>query len=344
MDPVDSMEPLDSPSPGPTGAPPLAPRRSFFRGVPWRWSDVLIGLVPLVSLRATNALIAPALLLAAPHWLWLPIAILAYAWVLIYPLSIARRRNAGLPRLPRPRTIFVEALFALLAVVAVQVVQATFFLSLSYLFGDQAVPRYPFEPIVRSPNRIESLGFLILVVLVTPVAEEVFFRGMFYNALRQRLNPVVAAPLQAVVFALLHPYGLVGSAAVALYGLAFALIYEWRKTLLAPVLLHTLVNAVVMAVMVWGIAADAAAPRFGVYGETHQDGCLVTKVVPNTAADTAGLQIGDVVITLDGDPVADMRSLTQAVRTKQVGQKVVVEFIRRGKTHQVDAILKKLQE
>jgi S1-C subfamily serine protease len=113
---------------------------------------------------------------------------------------------------------------------------------------------------------------------------------------------------------------------------------------LAPVLLHILVNAVVMAVMAWGIAADDAAPRLGVYGETHQDGCLVTKVVPGSAADTAGLQIGDVVISLDGDPVADLRSLTRAVRSKQVDQKVVVEFIRGGQTHRVDAVLKKLQE
>ena len=343
-DPDSLIEPIDGPPPEPKGAPTHAPRRSFFREVRWRWSDVLIGLAPLAAVRVAGALIDPVLLSAAPRWLWLPIAGISYCWVLLYTLWIVRRRHGGWPQLPRPRAIFVESRLALAAAALVMVAQIAFFSFLTYFYGDRAMPATPLEPILRSPNWFESVGLVVLILLVIPVAEEVFFRGMLYNALRQRLRVAVAAPLQAVVFAALHLYGLTGMAVVALIGVALALVYEWRKTLLTPVVMHVLINVLAMAGTALSIAADAAAPRLGVRGEAHQGGCLVMEVVPGSAADTTGLRVGDVITSLDGDPVADMRRLTEAVRSKWVGQQVVVEFLREGKAERVDVVLQRLQE
>ena len=39
----------------------------------------------------------------------------------------------------------------------------------------------PWKPIAASPNWYDSLGLLVMLVLMAPVAEEVFFRGMLYN-------------------------------------------------------------------------------------------------------------------------------------------------------------------
>jgi membrane protease YdiL (CAAX protease family) len=340
-DNVDSTEPIARPVPGPTGGPPPAPRRSVFREIPWRWIDVLIGIAPAVLPRASSVLIDPQSLSAVPRWLWFPFTILAQGWMLAYPLWVMRRRNVELPSLPRPRTIFVEALIALLAAMASMVVVVLVTQLLIYVFGEKATPTMPLEPIARSPNQVERVGFLTLVFLVAPVVEELFFRGMLYNALRQRLHLVLAVPLQAIVFGLSHPFGLADMTGVTLLGLAFALVYEWRQTLLTPILMHFVVNVLGMAVMASGIADP---PRLGVYGETHADGCLLTTVMPGSAAETAGLRVGDVVISLNGESVADMRSLTQAVRRKQVGQEVVVEFIREGKAQRVTAVLTKLRE
>jgi membrane protease YdiL (CAAX protease family) len=302
---------------------------------------VLIGIAPAVLPRASTVLIEAQSLSAVPRWLWLPLSILAQGWMLAYPLWVMRRRNVELPRLPRPRTIFVEALIALLAAMASMVVVVLVTQLLIYVFGEKATPTMPLEPIARSPNQVERVGFLTLVFLVAPVVEELFFRGMLYNALRQRLHLVLAVPLQAIVFGLSHPFGLADMTGVALLGVAFALVYEWRQTLLTPILMHFLVNVLGMAVMASGIADP---PRLGVAGETHADGCLLTAVMPGSAAETAGLRVGDVVISLNGESVADMRSLTQAVRRKQVGQEVVVEFIREGKAQRVTAVLTKLRE
>jgi membrane protease YdiL (CAAX protease family) len=343
-DPIDALDALDSRSPGPTDIPPVAARQSVFRRVPWRWSDVLIGLAPLVSWRVADLLMGPGWLTGGRPWLWLPVVILSEGWQLVYPLAIARRRQVELPRFPRLRTIFVEALLPLLVVAGGVVVLSVLFLSLRYLSADQTMPSLRVDPSVGYLDRFEFLRLLAVGLLVAPVAEEVFFRGLLYNALRQRLPMFVAVLLQAVAFGLIHPFGMAGVAAVAVGGVALGLVYERRKTLLAPILLHALVNAAGMTFIAWGIATNSVDPQLGVNGETDERGCRLTMVAPGSAADAAGLQIGDVIVSFDRKPIADIQSLTQAVRSKELGQTVVIEFIRNGETHKVDALFKKLRE
>ena len=119
-----------------------------------------------------------------------------------------------------------------------------------------------------------------------------------------------------------------------------SLLYEWRKTLLAPVLLHAFVNSVGLAFIAWGIAVNGPAPRLGLGGESHEGGCVVTVVVPGSGAEAAGLAVGDVVHCDHGAPIRDLRSMTQAVRRRHVGDTVVVEFLRGGEAHRVEAVLK----
>ena len=102
------MESSDIPATGPPPAPPAA-RRSFFREVPWRWTDVLIGFAPMIVLSLVALLVAllidPARLLVVRfRYYWLPLFALPQAWWLAYPLWMAHRRHAGSPQLPRPRT------------------------------------------------------------------------------------------------------------------------------------------------------------------------------------------------------------------------------------------------
>ena len=184
---------------------------------------MLIGLAPLLLARAVPDLIDPAALSGAPSWLWLPFTVLLFAWMLAYPWALARRRQAGFPGLPRFRSVLVEALFALLAVPVIMVALTVVWVVAVYLLGEPAMATNPLESIARSPNRFEFLALMILAVSLGPVAEEMLFRGLLYNALRQRLNLVAAAVLQAIVFGFMHPFGLVGSSVVAFLGLGHRL-------------------------------------------------------------------------------------------------------------------------
>lgn len=82
----------------------------------------------------------------------------------------------------------------------------------------------------------------------------------------------------------------------------------------------------------------------GVFAETYEGACRVTGVVPGSAADVAGLQIGDVITAVDGEAVGDFPGLVQVVRKRRVGDKGSVDFKRDGKNHRVEAVLERLKE
>jgi membrane protease YdiL (CAAX protease family) len=265
-------------------------------------------------------------------------------WMCAFPFWIADRRLARFPHLPRCRAVFVEAGWALLAMVPINVTLIVVFNLLAFFLGDSVITNSPLEPIARSPDRFQRQAFLILVFAIAPVAEEVFFRGMFYNFLRERLHLVVAILIQAVVFALMHPFDLAQRGVVSIIGIGLGVIYEWRKTLLSPMLLHALQNAFWVAILAWNTAGLGDLPRLGVIGKSHDRGCVITEVTPGSAAQAAGLKVGDIITAVDDDPVSGMPRLTRIIRDKKVGDQVSIQFIRHGEAKRVEAVLTTLKE
>lgn len=93
---------------------------------------------------------------------------------------------------------------------------------------------------VKGPGKI-IIAFVL--VCVAAVAEETIFRGYLLLRFQEglQLRPLVAAVLSAVVFSLGHGYeGTAGVVTVGFIGLAFALIYQWRGSLVAPMIMHFL--------------------------------------------------------------------------------------------------------
>jgi membrane protease YdiL (CAAX protease family) len=92
-------------------------------------------------------------------------------------------------------------------------------------------------------------------LLVAPAAEELFFRGLLYRALRSRSGAVPAAVVSALAFGLAHlsrgdPAGSVVPVTVAIcLGLGLALLYERRGNLVAPLAAHEAFNAIGVLVL-----------------------------------------------------------------------------------------------
>jgi hypothetical protein len=84
-------------------------------------------------------------------------------------------------------------------------------------------------------------------VLLTPVFEEIVFRGLLFGTLRRRFSMGVAAPLSAGIFALAHGYGLLGFAAVFWSGLLWAWAYERTGSLLPGIATHAADNLLASA-------------------------------------------------------------------------------------------------
>lgn len=64
------------------------------------------------------------------------------------------------------------------------------------------------------------------------------------------------------------------------------------------------------------------------FGAPEDAGVLVAKVEEASPAAASGIQVGDVLTTLDGKPIAGPRSLALAIRGKKAGDSVTVDFLR----------------
>jgi membrane protease YdiL (CAAX protease family) len=120
-----------------------------------------------------------------------------------------------------------------------------------------------------------AAGFM--VICVAPVAEEFFFRGFFYRALRSRYSVLVAALIDGLLFGVIHwdfssADGLLIVPPLAALGVMFCLVYERTGSLYPVIALHALNNAIAFGVtvedagvsLVLGplmLLACAAAPR-----------------------------------------------------------------------------------
>jgi len=104
-----------------------------------------------------------------------------------------------------------------------------------------SVPSTPLPSFLAARGMAEFLLALVLVVIVA-LAEETIFRGYLILRLKAvTANPTAAVLLSAAIFSLGHGYeGSAGVVTVGVMGLVFALIYMWRKSLVAPIVMHFL--------------------------------------------------------------------------------------------------------
>jgi membrane protease YdiL (CAAX protease family) len=99
-----------------------------------------------------------------------------------------------------------------------------------------------------------TIGFIIaamMVAVLAPVAEELFFRGFLYQALRQRWGVNVAVIASGVLFSLAH-FNLYLLVPIAVIGFALAYLYERSDSLGPPIMLHALNNLISVVVVYYG--------------------------------------------------------------------------------------------
>lgn len=87
---------------------------------------------------------------------------------------------------------------------------------------------------------------LLLASGFAPLFEELFFRGAMHRYLRGRLRFFWAALVTSLIFAALHPQGVVGIPALAAIGVGLSFIREWRDSLIAPMIAHALNNGLLV--------------------------------------------------------------------------------------------------
>jgi membrane protease YdiL (CAAX protease family) len=98
-------------------------------------------------------------------------------------------------------------------------------------------------------------GGLLLAILVigiiAPIGEEVFFRGFAYRCFRTRWGPMVGGAVSAALFSLIH-FHPVALLPIFLVGCVLAYLYERTGTLVAPITLHAVNNIVAVLALHFG--------------------------------------------------------------------------------------------
>ncbi len=123
-------------------------------------------------------------------------------------------------------------------------------LFLSKMWGISVKPQMAVSLMLKERNPQIITLLAIEIVILAPLAEEMFFRGFLYRFLRGRFSFILSAVVSSAVFSLLH-YNISSLLGILILGLCFAYIYEKKQSLVYPVILHFLHNLLTLAFIFW---------------------------------------------------------------------------------------------
>jgi membrane protease YdiL (CAAX protease family) len=215
---------------------------------PWPIRGLVIGIIPLFLFVSGSLILRHLKLIYFRPSLTLHLSILLYVAfylsLIVYPYITLKRRGSW-PLITPIRSVglvkeIVRAfgymiLIGLVTGLAVKIVSA--------LLKTKDNMTGAWEWIQNSPNEYITIPFLIFSFTIGPVVEEYFFRGFLFNAFKTRFPIWLALISQAFLFSIAHQYGLLTSFRIFLIGIGLAMIYQYRKTLLSPILVHCVINA-----------------------------------------------------------------------------------------------------
>lgn len=96
-------------------------------------------------------------------------------------------------------------------------------------------------------NSIQSIIYVLSVAIITPVKEEILFRGILYRFLEKRYNFLVSIMISSFVFGILHG-GLLITATIM--GMVFAMLYKKTQSIIPSIILHIVWNLLVSISMI----------------------------------------------------------------------------------------------
>lgn len=116
--------------------------------------------------------------------------------------------------------------------------------------GGPVPPENPIIEIVAGGNWLMLAMLYLLATIWAPLVEETVFRGCLYRHLRSRLPVLACAILSAIVFGVMHGYEFIMLGPVIALGFNFALMREWRDSLVGPITAHALHNGTVLIIAI----------------------------------------------------------------------------------------------
>lgn len=206
----------------------------------------LISLGDIIALVLGIDLVATSLLLAIGG------SMMAFVWPLVRGVSwAALRRDLGLHRgagwFSELRAGVIGYL-AILPLFATGVVMMLVLTAMTDALGMDNATLHPDMVGIESAGTLQQSIVVFFAVFFAPFFEELTFRGALLRALRRRYRVLASLALMSLLFAMIHPQGLLAVPPLAMLALGFGALREWRSSLIAPMVAHGLHNGILVAV------------------------------------------------------------------------------------------------
>lgn len=91
-------------------------------------------------------------------------------------------------------------------------------------------------------------------------------------------------------------------------------------------------------------AQDADAALIKAYRAKGTSGVIITRITPDSPAEKAKLEVGDLILTIDGRAVVSVREMTRMLSDKAIGKPVTLSISRDGRTRDITATLTELKD
>ena len=102
----------------------------------------------------------------------------------------------------------------------------------------------------------------------------------------------------------------------------------------------TTVKQLWMGVLVSNVNKDVAETL----GLEVEKGVFIQEVLPNSAAEEAGLQVGDVIVSIDDQELSKYQEFVFALKSKRSGKYVALNILRDNKKKNITALPKEIEE
>jgi membrane protease YdiL (CAAX protease family) len=240
----------------------VAARRAAFR-----WWDPFLVLVNaaiawLVGLVFLFGVVSVGRLLLGPKAklgtvsaeFFVPLAVAAtfYLALLLVMRSLAKRRGRALCVSHLPSIGLRPVLFAALSGISLGIYLIGIFgLSLTSLFRNHPMP-HEVLPLPQSFGQLMAFG--LVAVLIAPLTEELYWRGLVLDCLQQKVAPCVSAAITALLFSLSHflfliqpgIFGWMATAGITGLGLLAAFWVQYTRSLRPAIAAHASYNATIV--------------------------------------------------------------------------------------------------
>lgn len=171
--------------------------------------------------------------------------VLSVAWPVIRGVRFSTQRSDW--GIHGGRNVAVEGLYGVLGYLAgLPVIGVALLIT---VFLSRATGANVSHPI---GNEVASQPWLMFIIaaVFAPITEELLFRGAFVSHLRGSVGVVLAALISGFIFAAIHPQGWAAIPVLMSVGAVFAIIRQWRDSLVPSIVAHALNNGVLVGFMI----------------------------------------------------------------------------------------------